>query len=157
MEFELNFGLKLPGLISSRNSYAKKILCSRSFVYPSCFRAPFDRSTPSSTKAHPDIQRRILEERATRSNSNGSSVDRNPAPRAGQFSSVSIRVRNEPKERQCYLTTRLNERMSSVAASGRYRRQSTRGHPHRYSKRHRSADASRLVSQNATICLNFLR
>ena len=107
MELELNFGLKLPGLISSRNSYAKKILCSRSFVYPSCFRAPSDRSTPSSTKAHPDIQRRILEERATRSNSNGSSVDRNPAPRAGQFS-LSPSVRNdEPMERQCNVISRL--------------------------------------------------
>merc|ERR1719188_2185464 len=39
--------------------------------------------------------------------------------------------------------SRATSRMSSVAASGRYRRQSTRGHPHRYSKRHRSADASR--------------
>ena len=116
------------------------------------FRAPFDHLTSSSTQTRPDTRRPIREERATRSNTSGSSGDQSPAPRAGRVQ-VSVRF----SDTNLIRTIRTNfisnlvfplKRMSSVAASGRYRRQSTRGHPHRYSKRHRSADASRCVVQN---------
>ena len=114
------------------------------------FRAPFDHLTSSSTQTRPDIRRPIREEeRATRSNTSGNSGDQSPAPPAGRVQ-VSVRVSDMNLLKAIFISNLVTplKRMSSVAASGRYRRQSTRGHPHRYSKRHRSADASRCVVKN---------
>ena len=117
--------------------------------YVFLFRAPCDHLTPSSTKTNPDTRRRIWAGRATRNSNSGNSVGRTPAPPAGQFTkSVSRSVIGTDGMISLHhdsLAACVNDRMSSVAASGRYRRQSTRGHSHRYSKRHRSADATRLV------------
>ena len=125
-----------------------------SIISSTClFRAPFGHLTSSSIRTRPDIRRPIRgEERATRSNTSGNSGDQSPAPRAGRVQ-VSGRVSDMNLLKAIFISNLVTplKRMSSVAASGRYRRQSTRGHPHRYSKRHRSADASRCVDCGAKV------